>query len=475
MSAQAKTCTGLKSYDELKKKIGSFPKPKTEELTVENCKASMLESGLFQGYAALTSLYISGNDIPILKNGTFDGLTSLKYMYLNNNNIQILDNNLFKGLSKLCDLDLSCNKITKIPSGLFANFAMTTPGATLNLSNNQISEFEEDAIKCVTVLYGTFDLSNNCIKGCPTGLFVHQLIENFDLSGNNISSIEENAFERSNFRFLHLERNSISEIHPNAFNKLEIQSELHLSSNQIKLYPGIFKDIKGVHELYLDDNALTTLPKNTFQGLSHLDTLSLNKNKLTLEKEGLETLANVEYLHVEDNNLSEIKPGTFTCLKNLRNLNLAYNNFTNLKPNTFWQASSEADKTFFFVLSLHHSNIETITPGAFEGVDRVEDLQLYGNRLNKAHPDAFKGLSYIGLVNLQNNELENGELLLTLPPCRQVQLGGNKKLSGGVQPNDLGIKDIEMIGFTRTCHRWNKDEGKYKLDEYYIEPNVAPN
>ncbi|KAF5307394.1 hypothetical protein FQR65_LT06908 [Abscondita terminalis] len=470
-----KTCSGAKSLDELKKKVGAFPKPKTEELTIEQTKSASLDRAIFDGFASLTSLYISGNEIEEIKDGCFEGLSHLKYLYLNNNNIKKLGIGCFKGLTKISELDLSCNKIAKMPVGCFAEFAMTVNCACLNLSNNLIEDIDIGAFKSLTVLYGSLDLSNNLIKRISTEMFHNLLIEKFDLSNNKIETICENSFFGSNFKFLHLERNCISDVHQAAFTRCEIQQELHMESNKLRAgYDGIFKHHKNLKELYLDDNEITELPSDGFLGLNNLDTLSLNKNDCVLKKDSFMGLDNLETLHLEENGIDAIAPGTFSRLQNLRNLNLSYNNFTELKPNTFWQAANEDQKTYFFTLSLHHNDIEKILPGAFDGIDRIEDLQLYNNKLSKFEPNAWQSLSFIGTIELQNNQISDKTVLYQFLPCRQIKLGGNplEINVSSMYPNDMHIKDIDTISFNYCCYRL--ENGKWKFDDRYQEHTIIP-
>lgn len=467
------TVTG-KSLDELKKKIGAVGKPKTEEITIESSKSASLERSLFQGFDALTALYISENDIGEIKNNCFEGLINLKYLYLNNNNIKSLGIECFKGCMRMNELDLSGNQLTKIQAGCFTEFAMTTTCATLNLSNNQIDTIEVGAFKSLTVLYGTLDMSHNRLTKIATDMFHNLLIEKFDLSNNKIDTIEENGLFGSNFKFLHLENNGLANVHPEAFHRCEIQSELHLEMNKLSNYSAIFKSLKNLKELYLDDNGITELPADGFLGLNNLDTLSLNKNDCILTKDAFMGLPNLETLHLEENGIGTIKPGTFIRLQNLRNLNLSYNNFTDIAPNTFWQASNEDEKTYLFTLSLHHNDICKITPGAFGGIDRIEDLQLYGNKIKAFVPDAWKDLSYVGCIQLQNNDISDKNILHQLSPCRQVKLGGNQieVNVSSLYPNDLKLKDIEMISFNYCCYRL--ENGKWKFDDRFQESVIIP-
>lgn len=470
----SKTCTGASSLDDLKKKIGTIPKPKTEEITIESSKSASLEKGIFQGFASLTALYVSGNDIPEVKEEAFTGLASLKYLYLNNNNIQLLGINVFKGLTKLCELDLSCNKLTNLQAGSFTELAMTANGACLNLANNQIEEIEIGAFKSVTVLYGTLDLSNNKLTRITGEMFCNLLIEKFDMSGNKIGLINENAFVGSNFKMLHMERNAITNIHPFAFNRCEVQNEFHLEDNKLHSYSGLFKCMRSLKELYMDGNGLTTLSPEGFYGLDNLDTLSLNRNRCVFEKDSFKGLENIEYLYLEDNGLETLPIGVLTALQNLRTLNLSYNCFKELTPNMFWVSESDATKTYFYTLALHHNEITRILPGAFDGLDQIEDLQLYNNKLSKFDEESFRSLSFIGNINLQNNVIEDADVLKKIPPCRQIQLGGNEIeiKASGIHPENLDLGRIDMISFNYCCFRFQED--KWKFDDRFHEPTIQP-
>jgi len=174
---------------------------------------------------------------------------------------------------------------------------------------------------------------------------------------------------------------------------------------------------------------------------------------------------------VENNKLSSLKPGAFNNLKNLRNLNLSHNAFTALTPNFFWKPENENDKTFFFTVQVNFNEISEIKPGAFDGVDRIEDLQLYGNKLSKFAKDSFKGLSFVGYLNLQKNQIGNPDVFANLPPARQIQIGGNTLESSMVVPKDLDLKkELQVISFNYCCYKI--EDGAWIFDETFIEPAI---
>ena len=86
-----------------------------------------LNSGDFDGLAALGTLYLYGNQLTTLPEDIFDGLNALTTLLLGLNQFATLPEDIFEGLNALTDLRMIGNRFTTLPDGFFEGLnALTT-------------------------------------------------------------------------------------------------------------------------------------------------------------------------------------------------------------------------------------------------------------------------------------------------------------------------------------------------------------
>ncbi|XP_015256368.1 PREDICTED: keratocan-like [Cyprinodon variegatus] len=171
--------------------------------------------------------------------------------------------------------------------------------------------------------------------------------------------------------------------------------------------------------LYLQNNLLETVPTDALQNATQLRWLNLNRNKITsdgVDKGVLGTMKHLAHLYMDDNLLSTIPSPLPVSLEHLR---------------------------------LSRNRISKIPAGVFVGMDKLNLLDLQGNKLmdDAVTEVSLKGLTNLVQINLAKNQLSN--MPLGLPPTTtQLFLDGNniEKI-----PADY-FKGLPKMAFLRLNH-----------------------
>ncbi|XP_023140549.1 keratocan isoform X1 [Amphiprion ocellaris] len=171
--------------------------------------------------------------------------------------------------------------------------------------------------------------------------------------------------------------------------------------------------------LYLQNNLIEALSADSLQNATQLRWLNLNRNKITSEgvEEGiLSTMTYLVHLYMDDNLLSSVPSPLPASLEHLR---------------------------------LSRNRISKIPAGVFVGLDKLNLLDLQGNKLmdDAVTEVSLKGLSNLVQINLAKNQLNS--MPLGLPPTTtQLFLDGNNidKIPAGY------FKGLPRVAFLRLNH-----------------------
>ncbi|XP_015240768.1 PREDICTED: leucine-rich repeats and immunoglobulin-like domains protein 1 [Cyprinodon variegatus] len=346
---------------------------------------------------------------------------------LGNNKLASLSTEAFANLPNLRELHLDHNELTSIPDLGQAASKITS----LYLHHNKIRNIDgRRTIELVSV--EKLDLSNNDITdlredGFPAGLRIRDLY----LSNNKISTLEVGALDRlgSTLQVLRLSRNRISQIPIRAF-QLPRLIQLELNRNRILQIEGLtFQGLSSLEVLKLQRNSISKLTDGAFWNLSKMKVLHLEYNNLTEVNSGsLYGLSSLTQLFLSNNSIARINPDGWKFCQRLRELNLSYNNLTRLDEGSLavlgelhslrlgHNAISHIDEGAFRglkalrVLELDHNDISgTIedTNGAFAGLDKLNKLTLFGNKIKSVAKKAFAGLETLEHLNLGENAIRS--------------------------------------------------------------------
>uniref|UniRef100_A0A673ZE86 Leucine rich repeats and immunoglobulin like domains 1 n=1 Tax=Salmo trutta TaxID=8032 RepID=A0A673ZE86_SALTR len=278
----------------------------------------------------------------------------------------------------------------------------------------------------------TLDLSNNDItevrvQGFPAGLQIKDLY----LSNNKIQFLEAGALDQlsSTLQVLRLSRNRISQVPVKGF-QLPKLTQLELNRNRVRQVEGLtFQGLASLEVLKLQRNNISKLTDGAFWGLAKMKVLHLDYNSLREVNSGsLYGLSSLLQLFLSNNSISHINPDGWRFCQRLRELNLSYNNLTRLDEGSLavlgdlhtlrlgHNAISHITEGAFRglkalrLLELDHNDISgTIedTNGAFSGLDSLNKLTLFGNKIKSVAKKAFSGLEALEHLNLGENAIRS--------------------------------------------------------------------
>uniref|UniRef100_A0A8K9WQL7 Leucine rich repeats and immunoglobulin like domains 1 n=1 Tax=Oncorhynchus mykiss TaxID=8022 RepID=A0A8K9WQL7_ONCMY len=278
----------------------------------------------------------------------------------------------------------------------------------------------------------TLDLSNNDItevrvQGFPAGLQIKDLY----LSNNKIQFLEAGALDQlsSTLQVLRLSRNRISQVPVKGF-QLPKLTQLELNRNRVRQVEGLtFQGLASLEVLKLQRNNISKLTDGAFWGLAKMKVLHLDYNSLREVNSGsLYGLSSLLQLFLSNNSISHINPDGWRFCQRLRELNLSYNNLSRLDEGSLavlgdlhtlrlgHNAISHITEGAFRglkalrLLELDHNDISgTIedTNGAFSGLDSLNKLTLFGNKIKSVAKKAFSGLEALEHLNLGENAIRS--------------------------------------------------------------------
>ncbi|KAJ8259764.1 hypothetical protein GJAV_G00173140 [Gymnothorax javanicus] len=301
-------------------------------------------------------------------------------LYLDHNKIHSIDETLLKDFSSLETLDLNNNDISEIrshsfPAGLRLKF--------LYLGNNKISQLESGAFHSLSPTLQVLRLSRNRISQLPVKAFQLPKLTQLELSRNRLRLIEGLTFQGlSSLEVLKLQRNNISKLTDGAFWGLAKMRALHLDYNSLtEVNSGSLYGLSALLQLSLGNNSISHINPDGWQFCKRLRELNLSYNNLTRLDEGsLAVLGDLHTLRLGHNSISHIVEGAFRGLKALRNLELDHN---------------------------HISGTIEDTNGAFSGLDSLNKLTLFGNKIKSVAKKAFSGLEALEHLNLGENAIRS--------------------------------------------------------------------
>ncbi|XP_038627959.1 leucine-rich repeats and immunoglobulin-like domains protein 1 isoform X2 [Tachyglossus aculeatus] len=325
------------------------------------------------------TLHLNNNDlttIPFLGNAS----SHIISLYLQHNKIRSVEGSLLKLYISLEVLDLSSNNIMEIRSTCFPHGLVLKE---LYLGSNRISTLEPGAFDSLSRSLRTLHLSKNRITHLPVKAFKLPRLTQLELNRNRIRQIEGLTFQGlDSLDVLKLQRNRISRLTDGAFWGLAKMQVLHLEYNSLtEVNSGSLYGLTALHQLNLSNNSISRISRDGWSFCQKLHELILSFNNLTrLDEESLADLSSLHILRLSHNSISHIAEGAFKGLRNLRVLDLDHNEIS--------------------------GTIED-TNGAFTGLDSLNKLTLFGNKIKSVAKRAFSGLEGLEHLNLGENAIRS--------------------------------------------------------------------
>ncbi|XP_057700783.1 leucine-rich repeats and immunoglobulin-like domains protein 1 isoform X2 [Corythoichthys intestinalis] len=349
------------------------------------------------------SLNLGHNKLIAINVEVLDNLTNLRELRLDHNELTSIPE-LGQAASKIVALYLHHNKIRTIEGIRMRDLVSLE---TLDLSNNEITELRGHSFPAGLQIRDLY-LSNNKINTLELGALDHlgSTLQVLRLSRNRVSQIPMRAFQLPRLTQLELNRNRIRQVEGLTFKGLSNLEVLKLQRNSIsKLTDGAFWDLAKMKVLHLDYNSLTEVNSGSLYGLVSLQQLFLSNNSITrINPDGWKFCQKLRELNLSYNNLTRLDEGSLAVLGELHALRLGHNSISHIAEGAFRGLRAVR------ILELDHNDISgTIedTNGAFSGLDSLNKLTLFGNKIKSVAKKAFAGLETLEHLNLGQNAIRS--------------------------------------------------------------------
>lgn len=331
------------------------------DLSGNQLTSGHVDAGTFTGLIRLIVLNLSHNALTRIDSRTFKDLFFLQILDLRNNSIGFIDDNAFLPLYNLHTLNLAENRLNTIAPLLFNGLFVLSK---LTLNNNLIVSVDAKAFRNCSDLK-ELDLSSNALQEVPEALRELSFLKTLDLGENQISEFRNGSFRNlQQLTGLRLIDNNIGNLSKGMLWDLPSLQVLNLAKNKIQsIERGTFDRNTQLEAIRLDENFLTDI-NGVFATLASLLWLNLSENHLVwfdyafipsnlkwLDIHGnfIESLANyykiqeeirVKTLDASHNRITDINP---MSIPNSVELLFINNNFiNNIQANTFLDKSSLA-------------------------------------------------------------------------------------------------------------------------------------
>ncbi|KAM3621100.1 uncharacterized protein V6R79_006094 [Siganus canaliculatus] len=349
------------------------------------------------------SLNLGHNKLTSIDADVFNNLPNLRELRLDHNELTSIPD-LGQAASRIVSLYLHHNKIRSIEGRRTRELVSVE---TLDLSNNDITELRGHGFPAGLQIRDLY-LSNNKISLLELGALDHlgSTLQVLRLSRNRIVQIPVRAFQLPKLTQLELNRNRIRQVEGLTFQGLSSLEVLKLQRNSIsKLTDGAFWDLAKMKVLHLDYNSLTEVNSGSLYGLTSLQQLFLSNNSIArINADGWKFCQKLRELNLSYNNLTRLDEGSLAVLGELHALRLGHNSISHITEGAFRGLKAVR------VLELDHNDISgTIedTNGAFSGLDSLNKLTLFGNKIKSVAKKAFSGLETLEHLNLGDNAIRS--------------------------------------------------------------------
>lgn len=228
----------------------------------------------------------------------FEGCINLRVLNAADNRIRALTDSIFKD-AQLEILNVANNQLVRFPENALARISSTL--VHLDLSGNEISSLAPNQIECLQRLR-SLDISNNRIVVIAEPAFdsLRALIH-LDLSGNPLGRISARIFEETKDSLLHI----------------------HLSNMSLEVLPE-FESFSKLLTFNCSHNRLTYLPTNFGVNVSSLRTLDISGNDIPAPPNTIwHTIPRLSQVFMKDNPIRSLTNDSFLQLERLHELDIS--------------------------------------------------------------------------------------------------------------------------------------------------------
>ncbi|XP_058981157.1 chaoptin isoform X2 [Musca domestica] len=475
----------------------------------------------------LRFLNLAHNSIQNLANHAFGDLEFLEILNLAHNNITSLRRRSFQGLNSLQELDLSYNRLDQLQVEQFSNLRKLR---ILKIRCNKLKALPREVFMNTRLEY--LDISDNQLTVWPVPAFsdVGFTLRNIQMSANLLEYLDSSMFINSQFLYdINLSYNKITVLPDNTFSFLNNLTNLDLSANPLVTtnLKEIFLHTPRLRRLKIFNMGLYVLPQLNLPQLSHLDVsgnflqelsslhemrqlryVNVSHNKFVNASCAVEHLPqSVRVLdlahnplrritvhdmaalrHLSELNLLDVKvinPLAFSKLRSLRKLHLtAHSNLgeivsripglqelkvhsvdANIGGQLFAKLSNN---TKLHLVELYGTNIQTISPDAFEGLARNQKLQvkISHTKISDLPPGIFYPLRLVPhlSIDISDNKINALAADSFYPNKTYWDTVGTRSIIGGLQTSNNPLEcECGLVWFGHWLRRWLRESAQIKV------------
>ena len=376
------------------------------ELNLEDNSLSELPEGVFDGLSSLDRLTMQGNDLGSLPEGVFDDLTNLHTLSLYDNDLAALPDGVFDGLSKLRTLAISDNKLAALSGNVFTGLGGLTH---LVASNNKLTSLPDG------VFSGMSKLQSVNFSGNPSAPFT--LTAELERQGEDRVVVKVAAGAPFAMTVtLSAEGGTLSAttvvigggdtesaavtVTPEGAGAVTVSVDSAAFPDAGTVHDGIQT---GVGESLTLEAAASGICDRTAQVrdaiLARLDNVSDCANVTDTDLSYL-----LLTLDLENSGITTLKSGDFDGLSRLNGINMSRNNLSALPDGVFDGLSR------LQIINMNHNNLSALPDGVFDDLSRLFSIKLRRNNLSTLPDGVFSDLGDLQVLYLDANHLSE------LPP-----------------------------------------------------------
>ena len=364
-------------------------------------KITSLKSGDFEGLSGMTELELADNSLSELPEGVFDGLSSLAILTMQGNDLSELPDGVFDDLTNLDALALYDNDLAALPDGVFDEL---TKLRTLAISDNKLTALPDGIFSGMSKLQ-TVNLSGN--PGAPFTLRAD--LEQEDAGGVVVKVAEGAPFAMT--VTLSAEGGTLSAttvvigggdtesasvtVTPSGSEAVTVSVDSVAFPDAGTVHDGIQT---GVGESLTLEAAASGICDRTAQVrdaiLARLDNVSDCANVTDTDLSYL-----ILTLDLENSGITTLKSGDFDGLSRLNGINMSRNNLSALPDGVFDGLSR------LQIINMNHNNLSALPDGVFDDLSRLFSIKLRRNNLSTLPDGVFNDLGDLQVLYLDANHL----------------------------------------------------------------------
>lgn len=340
------------------------------DLSGNQLTSGHIDSGTFIGLIRLIVLNLSHNALTRIDGRTFKDLFFLQILDLRNNSIGFIEDNAFLPLYNLHTLNLAENRLNTIGPFLFNGLFVLSK---LTLNNNLIVNVDTNAFHNCSALK-ELDLSSNALEDVPDALQELSFLKTLDLGENQISEFRNGSFKNLNqLTGLRLIDNNIGNLTKGMFWDLPSLQVLNLAKNKIQsIERGTFERNTQVEAIRLDENFLTDI-NGVFATLASLLWLNLSQNHLVWFDYAF-IPSNLKWLDIHGNFIEHL--GNYYKIQEeirVKTLDASHNRITEIAPMSIPNSVE--------LLFINNNLIKTVHANTFLEKTSLARVDMYANDL----------------------------------------------------------------------------------------------